>query len=60
MVERERLLMEFFISKKKRKRKFWFEDNQDAQGYEYGDNRVIRTPQAPQDRREVIRREWNF
>jgi len=42
---------------KKKKQKFWFEHNQDAQGYKPKDNRAI---DLREDRREVVRRTWNF
>jgi len=46
------------IWNKKRKRKIWFEVNEDAKGYPIGDNRAIEGTQN--DRREVNRRTWNF
>ena len=54
------MAFEFLLNKKKKKRKFWFEDNQDAQGYRYGDNRVIQSPIPLENRREQVRRTWNF
>ena len=42
------------VNKKKKKKKFWMEDNQDAKGYPY------ETLLNRDDRREVIRRSWNF
>lgn len=44
-------------NRKKKRKHFWFENNQDAQGYFYGDNRILNS--IP-DRREVVRRTWNF
>lgn len=43
-----------FLKKRQRKKKFWFENNQDAQGYLPGDNRII------EGRREQVRRTWNI
>lgn len=41
----------------KKRKKFWFEDNQDAQGYTLNDNRIV---QDIQNRREQVRRTWNI
>jgi hypothetical protein len=50
--------MEISFNRKKKRRRMWMQDNQDAKGYPYGDNRVIPSPE--QDRRDVVRRTWNF
>jgi hypothetical protein len=42
---------------KKKKRKFWFEINEDAKGYPYGDNRAI---SPAENRQDVVRRTWNI
>lgn len=44
-------------TKNKTKRRIWFENNEDAKGYKPFDNRAV--GDIP-DRREVIRRTWNF
>jgi hypothetical protein len=51
------MVIEFLIptnKNKKKRKKFWFEQNQDAAGYLPNDNRVF------EDRREVVRRTFNF
>ncbi len=52
------MAFEFLFAKKKKKKHFWFEHNEDAQGYQYGDNRVIGS--TPQVRREMVRRTYNI
>ena len=53
--------MIFNFLKKKKRKGFWFEDNQDAQGYQYGDSRAWGSPISPaQDRRDAVRRSWNI
>jgi len=50
-----------YKKKKKRKLKFWMEDNQDAAGYQFGDNRAWNSFIPPESsRKEVVRRSWNF
>ena len=44
------MVFDFLKVKKKKKKKFWMEDNQDAKGYPY--ETLLN--------REVIRRSWNF
>jgi len=52
------MVFEFLIpTAKKKRKKFWFELNEDAQGYPYGDNRVMSTPQQ---RAERVRRTYNI
>ena len=43
---------------KKKKKKFWFEKNQDAKGYQPNDNRIVEDVQN--SRREQVRRTWNI
>jgi hypothetical protein len=52
------MAFEFLLPQKKKKKKFWFQDNEDAQGYRYGDNRAVMSDQ--QVRRETVRRTWNI
>lgn len=42
----------------KRKRKIWFEKNEDAKGYKLNDNRIVQDIQI--SRREQVRRTWNI
>ena len=49
--------MIFKIKKRNKKRKIWFENNQDAYGYNYNDNRAIN---GVEDRRETVRRIYNI
>jgi len=44
-------------TKTKRKKKFWYQDNQDARGYAPNDNRAV---ESINDRREAVRRTWNI
>lgn len=48
--------MEFNIMKKRKRKTFWFEHNRDAEGYQYGDNRIT----DPQISKERVRRTWNI
>jgi len=43
-------------NKKKKRKHFWFEKNEDAKGYMPNDNRI----DINIDRRENVRRTWNF
>jgi len=38
----------------KKRKPIWFEHNEDAKGYEPGDNRIM------ENRREAVRRTWNI
>jgi hypothetical protein len=44
-----------FIKRKGKRRRFWFEINEDAKGYPYGDNRAIE-----EDKRQFVRRTYNI
>jgi len=47
-----------YKKRRKQKNRIWFEHNQDAEGYKAGDNRIIEG--TPNQRREVVRRQYNF